>query len=98
MTMTTKMIRPAEDLGPVLAGRNVAASLRDRVEAALARGEAVVIDFEGVYAMSPSFADELFAKLSVRPDQGGDQIRFEHLRDDLQALMDYVLRGRPSAS
>jgi len=96
--MTKMMIKPAEELGPVLAGRNVAASLRDRVEAALARGEAVVIDFDGVRAMSPSFADELFAKLSVRPDQTGDRVRFEHLREDLQALMDYVLRGRPSAS
>ncbi|MBW8059269.1 MAG: DUF4325 domain-containing protein [Solirubrobacterales bacterium] len=97
--MTTKMmIRPAEELGPVLAGRNVAASLRDRVEAALSRGEAVVIDFQGVDAMSPSFADELFAKLSVRPDEGGDQVRFEHLRDDLQALVEYVLRGRPNST
>ncbi|MGE5282664.1 MAG: STAS-like domain-containing protein [Chloroflexota bacterium] len=98
MMTTMMMIRPAQELGPVLAGRNVAASLRGRVEAALARGEAVVIDFEGVHGMSPSFADELFAKLSVRPDEGGDRIRFEHLRDDLQALMDYVLRGRPNAS
>ena len=97
--MVTKMtLKPAEELGPVLAGRNVAASLRDRVETALGRGEEVLLDFEGVDAMSPSFADELFAKLSVRPGSGSDQVRFEHLRDDQLALVEYVLRGRPSSS
>lgn len=95
--MTTKMmLKPAEELGPVLAGRKVASSLRDRVEAALARGETVSLDFEGVHAMSPSFADELFAKLSIRPGSGNDRVRFEHLRDDQLALVEYVLRGRPS--
>jgi|SRR5215467_14970173 len=96
--MVTKMtLKPAEELGPVLAGRNVAASLRDRVEAALGRGEEVLLDFDGVDAMSPSFADELFAKLSVRPGPGNDRVRFEHLRDDQIALVEYVLRGRPSS-
>jgi hypothetical protein len=97
--MKTKMtLKPADELGSVLAGRNVAASLRDRVEAALARGETVWLDFEGVDAMSPSFADELFAKLSVRFGTGDDQVRFEHLRNDQRALVEYVLRGRPSSS
>ena len=96
--MTTKMtLKPADELGSILAGRKVAASLRDRVEAALARGETVWLDFEGVDAMSPSFADELFAKLSVRLGTGNDQVRFEHLRDDQLALVEYVLRGRPSS-
>lgn len=86
------MIRPADELGRVLAGRAHAAAVRKRVETALREGDSVVLDFEGVEAMSPSFADELFAKL----DRGvaDDRIRFEHLGDDLRALANYVIQGR----
>lgn len=89
------MIRPADELGPVLAGRGLAAGLRERVEGALNAGDSVVLDFEGVESMSPSFADELFAKLSVRP--GDERLKFENLDDDLQALARFVIEGRPPA-
>jgi anti-anti-sigma regulatory factor len=92
-TMPTQtVIRPAEELGPVLAGRGLATTLRERVEGALASGDAVVIDFEGVEAMSPSFADELFAKLGVTLDD--ERLRFENLDDDLRSLARFVIEGR----
>jgi hypothetical protein len=93
------MIRPADELGPVLASRSVAATLRGRVEEAVQEGSVVVVDFEGVDVMSPSFADELFAKLQVPPGETGEErVRFENLRDDLEALAEYVRRGRQSKS
>lgn len=93
--MTTQprtVIRPADQLGPVLTGRELASDLRERVEDSLKQGGSVVIDFDGVESMSPSFADELFAKLSIRPDD--ERLRFEHLRDDLQSLVRFVVEGR----
>lgn len=92
--MTTQprmMIRPADELGPVLAGRGLAATLRTRVEASLKAEGSIVIDFAGVESMSPSFADELFAKLPA-PDE--ERVKFEHLSDDLQSLVQFVIEGR----
>jgi hypothetical protein len=86
------MIRPVEEFGPVLAGRGLAASLRAQVEASLKEDGSVVIDFEGVESMSPSFADELFAKLPGPRDN--ERVKFEHLRDDLQSLARFVIEGR----
>jgi hypothetical protein len=85
------MIRPADELGPVLAGRGLAAALRARVEASLKSEGSVVIDFAGVESMSPSFADELFAKL---PAPHEERVKFEHLSDDLQSLVQFVIEGR----
>lgn len=97
--MTTQprtVIRPADELGPVLTGRELAADLRGRVEDFLDQGGSVVIDFAGVESMSPSFADELFAKLAVPADD--ERLQFEHLRDDLQSLVRFVIEGRSEAS
>ncbi|MDW5597166.1 STAS-like domain-containing protein [Conexibacter stalactiti] len=58
-------LRPAEIFGPGLVGRSVATPLREDVERRLAAGESVVLDFTGVMGISPSFADELLAKLPV---------------------------------
>jgi anti-anti-sigma regulatory factor len=80
----------------VLAGRGVARVLHARVEESIGERGSVVVDFEGVESMSPSFADELFAKLSVRPDD--ERITFEHLNDDLQALARFVIEGRTGSS
>lgn len=89
------MIKPADELGPVLASRSVAATLRSRIETAVGQGSWVVLDFEGVEVMSPSFADELFAKTNPPIGTSTDaQIRVENLREDLQALAEYVRRGR----
>jgi hypothetical protein len=91
MEMQITMIRPAEDFGPVLTGRSAAAGLRQRIEVEAMEGDGVVIDFEGVEAVSPSFADELFAKL---PTEFSDRVRFENVGSDLAALMRFVISGR----
>jgi hypothetical protein len=50
------------DATPLLGGRPLAAAFREMVVQRAATGN-VVVDLEGIEAMSPSFADELFAKL-----------------------------------
>ena len=92
MDMQITMIRPADDVGPVLTGRAVAALLRARVEEAVRDGDSVVVDFRGVEAVSPSFADELFAKL---PGELAERVQFENVGTDLAALRRYVISGRP---
>jgi STAS-like domain of unknown function (DUF4325) len=89
------MIKPAEELSPVLASRPLGEELRERIQAAAEEGESVVVDFEGVETMSPSFADELFAKLPRSLTDSG-QVRFENLGDDLLALVRFVVAGRPT--
>lgn len=84
-------IRPADSEGPVLTGRAPAEALRKVIEAALAGGESVVVDFDGVISMSPSYADELFAKVEV---EDATRLRFENLPSELAALREYVIAGR----
>lgn len=86
-------IRPADDLGSILSGRAVAADLRETVERALDSGQRVVIDFSGVDIISPSFADELFAKLPQVAVASG-RVRFVNLDDDLGSLARFVAAGR----
>jgi len=57
------MIKLADEFGPVLAGRVTAVGIREEIESLARQGEDVVIDLDGVEAISPSFADELFGKL-----------------------------------
>ncbi|MDQ3380341.1 MAG: STAS-like domain-containing protein [Actinomycetota bacterium] len=87
------MIRPAEELGPVLSGRFEAEELRERIEAELAAGAEVVVSFEGVVAISPSFADELFAKVPEDAVEDG-RVRFVDLDEDLRAIARFVREGR----
>ena len=75
------MIRPAEELGSVLSGRFEAEELRARIEAELAAGVEVVVSFEGVVAISPSFADELFAKVPEDAIEEG-RVHFVDLDED----------------
>jgi hypothetical protein len=82
-------IKPADRLGPVLAGRAEAIELREDVERRASHGP-VVVDLDGVLTMSPSFADELFAKLAADVD-----VAFENMDEDLQNLANYVRAGRP---
>jgi STAS-like domain of unknown function (DUF4325) len=85
------LMRPADELGPILASRSLAADLRRRLEEELAACGDAVIDFDGVATMSPSFADELVAKLS---QQDRERVEFLNLSDDLRALIDAVTAGR----
>jgi hypothetical protein len=86
------MFRLADDFGSVLTGRSRAKELRERVEAQARQGS-VVLDFEGISTVSPSFADELFAKMDP---QLLDQhvVRFEHVATGIEAIAKYVISAR----
>lgn len=93
-TVPILTIRPAEELGPVLTGRTVAQTLRHRIEeAASASDSQVIVDLTGVAAASPSFADELFAKLPRHLLDSG-RIRFENVPEPLHPLVRFVTRQR----
>lgn len=88
--------RPADEYGPVLAGRGSAGRFRAQVEK-LAERAPVVIDFDGITTVSPSFADELFAKLSPDLIEDGN-VRFENMGDGIDAIARYVVGLRRRAS
>jgi hypothetical protein len=89
------MLRLADDFGPVLTGRFLAEDLRRRIEEFVSSGDEVVLDFAGIEAMSPSFADELIAKLP-QDALASNAVRFEHLDEDLRALVRFVVEARRS--
>ena len=89
---TVMIVRLVDEVGPVLAGRPDAARLRERVVDAAAAGEAVV-DLAGVEAVSPSFADEFFGKLSPELVESG-AVRFEHLTPELDKIVRTVVSVR----
>lgn len=96
MTMLTRTtINLADELGTVLGSRFVATDLRHRIEVELALDHDVVIDFAGVEAVSPSFADELFAKLS-QDDIGPGRLIFQNMAPPLLAIAEFVRAGRRS--
>ncbi|HUA10599.1 MAG TPA: STAS-like domain-containing protein [Solirubrobacteraceae bacterium] len=89
-------IRLASEFGAVLLGRTSAEGLRTRVErAARAGNQHVVLDFEGVITVSPSFADELFAKLDPAVRRSG-HLEVRGMSDALASLARFVEAGRPS--
>lgn len=85
-------IHPAEDFGGVLASRPLAAKLREKVEQR-ARTEHVSISFAGVEAVSPSFADELFAKLDPELVSSG-RVTFIDVDSDIEAIIRTVTGRR----
>jgi hypothetical protein len=86
------------DTGPLLGGRPLAAALRQLVIDRAASGQ-VVVDLDGIQAMSPSFADELFAKLDPQLLSSG-RVRIQHANSRFAALvrvmMERRLRSSPS--
>jgi hypothetical protein len=50
-------------IGSHVGTRITGASIREKIEQAFKDGKRVIFDFEGVASISPSFADECFAKL-----------------------------------
>jgi anti-anti-sigma regulatory factor len=84
-------LRPADTFGNVLVSRARASALRETIDAALQRGEDVVVDFEGVTALSPSFVDELFAKAG-----GGspDHLVFVNVPPSIEPLIRFVRSSR----
>lgn len=95
--MAAGTLRLAETHGPVLSGRAFAAELADEATAEIEKHGVVVLDFEGVDTVSPSFADELFGKLVAR--LGSDKVRFAHLSPHLAAVAKMAqLARKPAAS
>ncbi|HEX4305289.1 MAG TPA: STAS-like domain-containing protein [Solirubrobacterales bacterium] len=85
----------ADSLGPVLGGRDVAEKIRLQIEGEVAAGENVEIDLEGVIAVSPSFADELFGKM---PSEVASHVEFRNVSDHLRSVAEMARAGRPEGS
>ena len=95
-TMTTLeqiRLKPSEEFGAVLLGRPQAVALRERVANEVANGRTVVLDFEGVATMSPSFAHEFFGRLPVELLES-HQVIVEQLPEELESLARFVRIGR----
>lgn len=91
---TTMTISLATQFGSVLVGRTVAAEIRKRVEvAAQDTDEPVVLDFAAVLTISPSFADELFAKMSSDL-RGSHKIKLVNMSPALESIARFVVAGR----
>jgi hypothetical protein len=82
--MKTITLTPLATHGPELVGRAPGARLREEA-VALAATSHVVVDLSGIEAMSPSFADELFAKLPSELIRAR-RIRFANASGDIREL------------
>jgi hypothetical protein len=89
-------IRLADEFGAVLVGRAAAERLRLRIEQATSNREPVTLDFEGILTVSPSFADELFAKLDPGLRHSG-QLEVKGMSPALESIERFVVAGRPSS-
>lgn len=95
-TITPMNIKPSDELGHVLTNRARGAVMRAAVMSAVEAGDDVVLDFTGVLTMSPSFADELFAKIPRELVDTG-RVRFENIPATLTPLLRFVVNGRQPA-
>lgn len=98
MPTIEKMILKLVDVqGPVLTSRGRATVLRTSVECAAQDGQEVVVDLQDVLTMSPSFADEMFAKLSVELLDTG-LVKIENVPPAVEPLLRFVIGGRRRAA
>ena len=81
------------EFGPLLTSRSLGAAVRERISQAAMQGETVIVSFSGVEAISPSFADEIFAKLDQSLIDGG-LIEFVDVDPRLQPIIRFVRAGR----
>lgn len=96
-TIEAMTLKPADELGPVLTSRGRATALRERMERAVAAGDDVTIDFVDVESMSPSFADEFFAKIDPNLFTTG-HVRFENVPEAVEPLIRFVIGRRRTAA
>jgi anti-anti-sigma regulatory factor len=89
------MIRLADEFGDVLVGRSTAERIRLRIQESAHGSEPVILDFEGIITVSPSFADELFAKLEPGLRQSG-QLEVRGMNPALESIARFVVAGRES--
>ena len=92
-TLEAMKIKPADLLGPVLTSRGRASVLRTEIEDALAAGVTVVLDFSDVQTMSPSFADDLLAKLDPAAVDSG-AVKVTNLPASVKPLARYLASHR----
>jgi len=82
----------AEEHGEVLGGRVLGQEIRARVVRLVEAGEVVTLDLEGVLAVSPSFADEVFGKLPA--EVGDNAVIFSNVSAQIQEVADMARAGR----
>lgn len=94
MTCTTTSVpmRLVDSHGSVLTGRPLAGEIAGELARHVADHGHVVVDFAGIEAMSPSFADELFGKLwsSV----GDDDVALENVDEHIASVARMMKRNR----
>jgi hypothetical protein len=76
--------------GPDLSGRERGLAIRESVDTNAAE---VVFNLYGVETMSPSFADELFGKLSVQPDRP-DALKIANAVAGVGQVIQFAVRER----
>lgn len=79
--------------GDVPVSRARARELRLTIQRALADGEDVVVDLEGISTLSPSFVDELFAKTTNSARESG-KLTFENVPPAIEPLIRFLRSGR----
>jgi hypothetical protein len=83
MTDTAPTVFKLADFGATLAGQGQAAEIRETIERVAEVEDEVVVDLEGVDAMSPSFAQELFGD---SPPSPGERVRLEYVDGRLEII------------
>lgn len=91
MSAPSKPVRLADRYGAVLNGRSLGESIRGKAMDHVRRGEAVVLDLDGVEAVSPSFADEIFGKLQA---EAGDLFEVINIGPALKPMANIARAGR----
>lgn len=91
-TTDMEMLRPTDELGPALGGRPSAARIREQIQDAVSAGSHIIVDFDGAL-MSPSFIDELFAKMQPEV-RSSDLVEFRGLSEQTLAFVRFAVDGR----
>jgi hypothetical protein len=76
--------------GPDVSGRERGLAIRERVKQGV---EEVIFDCYGIETMSPSFADELFGKLSVQEGRPTN-LRASNASPDVMSVIRFAVRER----
>lgn len=94
-TTTSHLMKIADEHGSVLTGRSLAAEIAAELALRVADRGTVTVDFHGVEAMSPSFADELFGKLWAHVDS--DTVVLQNVNDHVAGVAHMMKRNRQLA-
>jgi hypothetical protein len=78
------------ELGTVISGRELGKAIREGIDV---RAKEVVFDCEGIDSMTPSFADELFGKLSVQ-DERPENLKVANAGPEVLSVIRFALRER----